>query len=280
MSGRVQKFRELVALRTGVNIPFDREYLVASRLAPLMEMAGETRLDGLIEKVLNDDRQPLAIAALDAMMTGETLFFRDRALFDGLKNRILPSMLEARAQSRRLRIWCSACSSGQEPYSVAMVLAEQAHLLQGWQVDLIATDISRRAVERARHGAFNQFEVQRGLPVSQLLRYFQREGESWVISENLRAMIEFRQQNLLDDFGALGQFDLVFCRNVLMYFDGPARKKVIQRIVRQIAADGWLLLGSTESSIGMDAALLSDPGVPGGFKLQGRPDPLLARVAV
>lgn len=277
MSHLVQKFREFVERRTGVHIPFDREYLVSSRLAHLADAQGEGNLDTLIEKILRDERQTLASAALEAMMTGETLFFRDRVLFACFRERILPSILEARAQGKRLRIWSAACSSGQEPYSIAMVLEEHAHLLRGWRVDIVASDFSARSLERARRGAFNQFEVQRGLPVSQLLRYFRREDDNWIISENLRSMIEFRQQNLLEDFSALGQFDLVFCRNVLMYFDVATRKRVIQRICGQVAADGWVLLGSTESSIGLDVALKFDPAVPGGFQLQGRPAQALVR---
>lgn len=259
-------FRRFVERRTGVVIPPDRAYLIASRLAPLLKFYSAPNLDKLIERIVSGETPELTRNALDAMMTGETLFFRDRSFFAGLSEVLLPDLIKSRAQTRRLRIWSAACSRGQEVYSIAMLLEENMPQLRGWQIEFLATDISSTAVEQARTGLFNQFEVQRGLPVTHLLRHFTRDGENWRISERLRSVIDFRRQNLLDDFAAFGVFDIILCRNVLMYFDVVRRSDVLSRLMRQTAPDGLIILGGAEASIGLDGALLPAGQAPGAFR--------------
>jgi len=164
---------------------------------------------------------------------------------------VLPALLEARKDIARIRIWCAACSSGQEPYSLAMILDEEAQRLSGWSVEILATDVSHNVVGAAREGVYTQFEVQRGLPISQLLRYFQQDGERWRINEHLRSHIQFEQFNLLSDFTSLGVFDVIFCRNVLIYFDVPTKRSVLEKMARHLALDGYLFLGAAESVVGL-----------------------------
>lgn len=266
MIDAISIFRKFVERRTGVVIPLDRSYLIESRLAHLIKPDLARSLDKLIERIVSGETPELTRNALDAMMTGETLFFRDRTFFASFSEALLPEIIKSRAHRKRLRIWSAACSRGQEAYSIAMLLEDIASQLRGWQIELVASDISASAVEQARSGLFNQFEVQRGLPVTHLLRHFTRDGEQWRISERLRSVIEFRQHNLLEDFSSFGMFDIVFCRNVLMYFDLARRADVLNRILRQTAPDGLIILGGAETSIGMDCQLLPVVQSPGAFQ--------------
>jgi chemotaxis protein methyltransferase CheR len=164
---------------------------------------------------------------------------------------VLPRMLEARATRRTIRIWSAACSSGQEPYSLCMLLQKETVRLAGWRVEIVATDLSSEMVERARAGVYTQFEVQRGLPIKLLVENFTQVGDKWQISDKLRSMVQFREFNLLGDLGPLGQFDVVFCRNVLIYFDQPTKARVLEGISRQMAPDGVLYLGGAETVLGI-----------------------------
>ncbi len=186
---------------------------------------------------------------VEAMTTNETFFFRDRVPFDLFRDVVLPEALARNAARRKLRIWCAAASTGQEPYSLAMLLQEAAPRLAGWQVDLVATDISTEVLEKAKLGIYSQFEVQRGLPVQWLLKYFTQSGDQWQIAPSLRAMVEFRQFNLLQGFEALGTFDVIFCRNVLIYFDAPTKSEILARFGTSLAPGGALLLGAAETVI-------------------------------
>ena len=194
---------------------------------------------------------------------------------------ILPQLLAARAAERRLRIWCAACSTGQEPYSLAMLLDEEARRLTGWTIEILATDLSRRAVESAKQGLYSQFEVQRGLPITLLLRYFQRAGDRWQINEFLRSRIHFREFNLLSDYRALGTFDAIFCRNVLIYFDVQSKRDILARLSRTLAPDGFLLMGSAETVIGLSDTFVPHKEHPTLFvqKAAQRPRPELMLVA-
>jgi chemotaxis protein methyltransferase CheR len=195
------------------------------------------------EKLLRD--------VVEAMTTNESFFFRDTKPFDQLRTLVLPRMLKNRAQARHLRIWCAACSSGQEPYSIAMILSEEAAKLAGWRVDILATDLSNEILRRAKEGAYSQFEVQRGLPITMLMKYFEQNGDRWQISQKIRDMVTFRPFNLLNDPAPLGRFDIVFCRNVLIYFEHPTKAKVLAGIARQMPNDGILYLGGAETVIGL-----------------------------
>jgi chemotaxis protein methyltransferase CheR len=201
----------------------------------------------------------LAIDTVEAMTTNETFFFRDKIPFEHFRDTMLPALLHARDRDRRIRIWCAAASTGQEPYSLAMAIKElaatdKAGALAGFRIDILATDLCGDVLERARAGTYSQFEVQRGLPIQLLLKYFTQTGDSWQIVPELRSMVQFRTLNLLNDFSPLGKFDIVFCRNVLIYFDQPTKIGVLNRIAQQVADDGYLALGAAETVVGLTDA--------------------------
>lgn len=261
-----ERFRALLADRTGVSIEPDRDYLIPARLAVLQRAGGFDTLDDYIHRVIEGSDPALTRGALEAMMTGETFFFRDRSVFDAFQSSILPDVIRANQETRRLRIWCAAASTGQEPYSIAMTLDDMARQLRGWRIEIVATDISEAAVGVAREGSYNQFEVQRGLPVTLLLRYFAREQERWRIAEHLRAMIDFQTINLTRDFQRLGVFDVIFCRNVLMYFAPAAKQAVLARLGAALAPGGALILGATENVGSLAPELEADSRAPAIYR--------------
>ncbi len=248
MSIAFARLRRALEARTGIALDADQQYLAESRLSPIMRAHGFASMAPLVEAFEQDDDPELAQKVVDAMTTNETLFFRDRTPFENFRGHVLPSLMERRAATRRLRFWCAACSTGQEAYSVAMTLDQEARALRGWSLDIVATDLSTTAIEMARSGSYSQFEVQRGLPTGHLLRYFHRKEESWRINEHLRARVEFRDFNLLADFAPLGKFDAIFCRNVLMYFEPETRRSVLQRLDRALNPGGFLFLGASEGA--------------------------------
>jgi chemotaxis protein methyltransferase CheR len=200
----------------------------------------------------------------EAMTTNESFFFRDQKPFVLFQKTILPRLLAARAARKHIRIWSAAASSGQEAYSIAMICVEEAAKLQGWKVEIIGTDLSREMVTRAKAGIYTQFEVQRGLPVTHLVKYFQQiSGDKWQIKENIRQMVQFREGNLLTDCGVTGSFDVVFCRNVLIYFDLPTKTKVLSVIGGLVPSDGYLLLGGAETVLGISEKFKILPGEQG-----------------
>ncbi|HXF89987.1 MAG TPA: protein-glutamate O-methyltransferase CheR [Xanthobacteraceae bacterium] len=246
--------RNLVKVRSGLVLGADKHYLVESRLLPVARKAGLADLTALVQKLKSPDGGPLVLQVIEAMMTNETFFFRDRIPFEQFRDTIMPALLAARATERRIRIWCAAASTGQEPYTLAICLKEMGRKLAGWQIDILATDISNEALEKARSGTYTQFEVQRGLPIMMLVKYFTQTGELWQLTPEVRSMVQFKVHNLLHDFGRLGVFDVVFCRNVLMYFDQQTKVEVLNRLARVIAADGFLLLGAAETVVGLTDA--------------------------
>jgi chemotaxis protein methyltransferase CheR len=188
------------------------------------------------------------------MTTNETFFFRDKVPFEHFRDTVLPALMVSRAQQKRIRIWCTAASTGQEPYSLAMILKDMSAKLAGFRVDILATDISDAVLTRAKAGIYSQFEVQRGLPIHQLVKYFTQSNDTWQIAPEIRAMVQFRPINLLKDFSALGTFDLMFCRNVLIYFDQETKTGVLNRLARQMPDDGFLALGAAETVVGLTDA--------------------------
>jgi len=188
------------------------------------------------------------------MTTNETFFFRDKVPFDHFRDTIMPEMLKLRAARKSLRIWCAAGSTGQEPYSLAMCLKEMSAALSGWRVEILATDLSQEVLEKSRTGIYSQFEVQRGLPIQMLVKYFKQIGELWQINPDIRGMVAHRQLNLLHDFGQLGCFDVIFCRNVLIYFDQETKANIFGRLVRSMEPDGFLVLGAAETVVGLTEA--------------------------
>jgi chemotaxis protein methyltransferase CheR len=187
----------------------------------------------------------------EAMTTNESSFFRDQKPFELFRTLVLPQLLESRAARRQIRIWSAACSSGQEAYSLAMLLHDEAAKVAGWRIEIIGTDLSAEMVERAKSGIYTQFEVQRGLPIQMLVKHFRQNGDKWQISPQIRQMATFREFNLLGDLAPLGQFDVVFCRNVLIYFDQPTKSRVLEQVSRIMPADGLLYLGGAETVLGI-----------------------------
>jgi chemotaxis protein methyltransferase CheR len=243
--------RKLLKERSGLVLSADKQYLVESRLLPVAHRAGMATLVELVQKLRGVKNEPLLIAVAEAMTTNESFFFRDKLPFEHFRETIMPALLAARAAQRRIRIWCAAASTGQEPYSLAMSLKEMGEKIAGRQVEIVATEFSTQVLEKAKSGIFSQFEVQRGLPIQLLIKYFDKIGDSWQINPDVRAMVQFRPFNLLHEFNHLGPFDLVFCRNVLIYFDQETKAHVLDRIARIMEHDGYLVLGAAETVVGL-----------------------------
>jgi chemotaxis protein methyltransferase CheR len=257
---------QLLRKRAGVVLTGDKMYLLESRLAPLARKEGLPSIDDLIHVVRARREERLIAQVVDVMTTNETYFFRDKAPFEHLKETILPALAQTR-RGARIRIWSAACSTGQEPYSIAMMLEQNPQITGGVPVEIIASDISDRCLERARQGLFTQFEVQRGLPIQLLMHYFTQQDDHWRISERLRNLVTFRKQNLIEATASLGKFDIVLCRNVLTYFDGPTKTEVLERISQQLNPGGFLVLGATESVVGLSTDFEATQDRRGLFKL-------------
>jgi chemotaxis protein methyltransferase CheR len=260
--------RKLLKDSSGLDLSADKQYLVESRLVPLARKAGLTGIAELVQKVKGGS-DALTADVVEAMTTNETFFFRDKVPFDHLRESVIPELMQARAGRRSLRIWCAASSTGQEPYSIAMVLKEFSAQLAGWRVEIVATDISLGVLEKARAGIFSQFEVQRGLPIQLLVKHFRQVGELWQINADLRGMVQHRHLNLMQDFSHLGSFDVIFCRNVLIYFDQDTKIGMFNRLARALEPDGVLALGAAESVVGITEAFKPYPDRRGLY----RPNP-------
>ncbi len=263
-----ENFAYLAALlkeRSGLIVTQDKCYLLESRLSPVMRNQGLNGLDELAAALRAPCTGALIDEIVDAMTTNETSFFRDKFPFEALRNTILPGLVATRSSQRALRIWSAACSTGQEPFSLAMMLRDHFAHLNDWRVEIVATDLSPSALERARGGIFSPFEVQRGLPVQLLVRHFDQIDQNWRVKPELRQMIGFRQLNLLGDIAALGRFDIILCRNVLIYFDLPTKSGVLDRMTKMLAPDGALLLGGAELVFGVCDGLQEIAGLRGAY---------------
>jgi len=256
--------RKLLKERSGLDLSSDKQYLVESRLIPLARRVGLSGIGELVQK-LKGGADPLTSEVVEAMTTNETFFFRDKIPFDHLKEAVLPALMQARASRRALRIWCAASSTGQEPYSIAMCVKEFAGLA-GWRVEIVATDLSQEVLEKSKAGIYSQFEVQRGLPIQMLVKYFKQTGELWQLSADIRGMVQHRQLNLLKDFSHLGTFDLIFCRNVLIYFDQETKAGIFDRLSKMLEPDGVLALGAAESVVGISDAFKPYPDRRGLYR--------------
>ena len=243
--------RSLLKERSGLVLAADKQYLVESRLLPLARKAGCSGLGELVQRLKEPTAEPLIMDVVEAMTTNESFFFRDKVPFEQFRDVIMPALLAVRAPQRRIRIWCAACSSGQEPYSLAMSIREMGSRTLGWRIEILATDLSSEVLEKAKAGLYSQFEVQRGLPIRLLLKYFNQVGDAWQIVPDIRAMVQYRPLNLLGDFSHLGMFDVVFCRNVLIYFDQATKIAVLERIARVTDRSGYLVLGAAETVVGL-----------------------------
>jgi chemotaxis protein methyltransferase CheR len=242
----------------------DKSYLLESRLMPVARKRGYKGLDELVAQLRRRD-EALAADVTDAMTTNESFFFRDQKPFDQFRDVVLPNLLKTRASKRSFRIWCAAASSGQEPYSLAMLLKEHSAKLAGWRTEIVGTDISREILQKARTGLYSQFEVQRGLPIQLLVKYFKKRDDQWEIDPAIRSMVQYKEWNLLQDLKALGQFDVVFCRNVLIYFDQPTKSKVLENMAKQMTDDAVLYLGGAETVLGISDKFKPIPGQRGVY---------------
>ncbi|MGE0289712.1 MAG: protein-glutamate O-methyltransferase CheR [Bradyrhizobium sp.] len=242
--------RKLLKDQSGLDLSADKQYLIESRLVPLSRKAGLAGIPELVQK-MKTGSPSLVAQVVEAMTTNETFFFRDKMPFDHFRQSIMPEVLKARASRKSIRIWCAAGSTGQEPYSLAMCLKEMEPQLAGFKVDIIATDLSQEVLEKSKAGLYSQFEVQRGLPIQMLVKYFKQNGEFWQINPELRAMVQHRKLNLLHDFSQLGTFDVIFCRNVLIYFDQDTKINIFSRLRKAMEADGFLVLGAAETVVGL-----------------------------
>jgi len=271
--------RKCLKERSGLVLSADKQYLVESRLLPVARKAGLANLGELVIALKSEREPALMSTVVEAMTTNESFFFRDKVPFDHFRNTIMPALLATRKSARTIRIWCAAASTGQEPYSLAMALKAIEPEIAGWRIELLATDFSTEVLEKARTGLYTQFEVQRGLPIQLLVKHFTQIGELWQIAPDLRAMVRYRQLNLLADFSQLGMFDLIFCRNVLIYFDQDTKIDVLNRMARVIAADGYLVLGAAETVVGLTDRFKMVPDKRGLYAPNASPSRLLGSSA-
>jgi chemotaxis protein methyltransferase CheR len=246
--------QELVHRRSGIVLEDCKDYLVDSRLSPIAREEGVRTVDELVAKLRQKPGPVLEQRVVEAMTTNETLFFRDAHPFEALKSRFVPELLQARASRRSLRIWSAAAATGQEPYSIAMTLLESFPELSNWDVSILATDLNAAVLERARHARYRELEVSRGLPAPYLSRYFTRRGAEWELSPLVRSMVAFRQLNLVEPWTGIGTCDLVFMRNVLIYFDASTKRSILKRLCQVLPPDGFLVLGGAETTTNLDEA--------------------------
>ncbi|MBB5047258.1 chemotaxis protein methyltransferase CheR [Rhodopseudomonas rhenobacensis] len=242
--------QKLLKDRSGLMLSADKRYLLESRLLPLARKIGVPGISELVQK-MKTGPDSLIHDVVEAMTTNETFFFRDKTPFDHFKDSVIPDLIKARAGRKSLRIWCAAASTGQEPYSLAMILKDMSAQLAGWRIEIIATDLSPEVLEKSRSGLYTQFEVQRGLPIQLLVKHFKQVGAMWQLNPDTRAMVQYRQFNLLQDFAPLGKFDVIFCRNVLIYFDQPTKTDIFNRLMKANEPDGYLFLGAAETVVGL-----------------------------
>ncbi len=241
---------QLLKERSGLALNKEKAYLLESRLNPVARKWNFSGFDELAQAIRTNKDEALLVDVTEAMTTNESFFFRDQRPFEQFNDIVLPHLLETRAAKRSIRIWSAACSSGQEPYTLAMQLQEHADKLAGWRVEIVATDLSNEILDKAKEGLYSQFEVQRGLPITLLVKHFVQVGDRWQIDDSLSKMIKFQQFNLLGDFSSLGRFDVVFCRNVLIYFDLSTKTQVLEGIADLLPPDGFLYLGGAETVLG------------------------------
>ncbi len=260
-------FTKYIYDQSGIVLGADKMYLIESRLAPVARKFNLATIDLLVAQLRGARDATLQREVVDAMTTNESFFFRDGKPFDQFKAVVLPQLLANRAAKKSFRIWCAAASTGQEPYTIAMILKEAALQLTGWRYEIVGTDLSTEALDRAKSGIYTQFEVQRGLPIQLLVKYFKQQGDKWQIAPEIRAMVQYRNFNLLHEFAGLGGFDVVFCRNVLIYFDQKTKGNILDRIAKLMPPDGLLYLGGAETVLGVTEKFQPMPNQRGIYQL-------------
>ena len=247
---------------SGLAISFEKAYLLESRLSPVMKKLGIDELDVLTNKIKAGDPSARH-EVIEAMTTNETFFFRDTHPFDRFKDVVLPKVMEKKPAGSTIRIWCAACSSGQEPYSLGIILKENAAKFAGYNFEIIATDLSEDILETARTAKYTQFEVQRGMPITLLVKYFKQEGSDWFLNDEIKSMVKFEKFNLLDSMIKYGTLDIIFCRNVLIYFDPETKGRILAELHTRIEKHGFLFLGGAETVVGVTDKFKAMPGERG-----------------
>ncbi len=259
MAHEFKLLQRILKERSGIEIGEDKMDLVEAKLRPLLKELAFPSPAHLTLALMKRENDSLRSRVAQSLAVLESYFFRDKTPFQYFADVMLPRLMERRAALRRIRIWCAAASTGQEPYSLAMLLSDAGHRLDGWNIEVVATDFCEDALRKARSGLYSQFEVQRGLPVSNLVKYFDKVGTGWQVKSALRDKIAFQEHNLLNDGQRLGHFDIIFCRNVLIYFDERLKSAVLSRLAGQLAMDGYLVLGAAETTSGMSGDFMPVP---------------------
>jgi len=249
-------FFNLLYKESGLILDESKKYLIESRLEPVAIQEGFKSIDELGRKMMRQRNSLLLQKIVDTMTTNETSFFRDRTPFMIMKEEVIPGLLKTNAKTRQIRIWCAAASTGQEPYSIAIVLAEMEAQLRGWNVKIVATDIAQHVLDRAKQGIYSQHEVQRGLSTPYLIRFFTQSGVNWQVKPELKRMITFRKLNLLSSLSSIGQVDIIFCRNILIYFDVKTKKAVVEKMTKVLNPGGIFFLGGSETLLGISSHMI------------------------
>jgi chemotaxis protein methyltransferase CheR len=260
----------LLEARTGQQLTMSRRWRIETALSTLLRERGIGTLDELITILVMGKEPGLSSQVIEALLNNETYFFRDRTPFDTLARHALPELAVKRAAKKRLRIWSAGCSTGQEVYSLSMLFAEEPQKWQGWTIDILGTDVSSCVIDRARTGVYSQFEVQRGLAITQTVRWFEEASEGWRIAESLRRNVRFQTHNLLEAPPSPGSFDIVLCRNVLLYLCAEKKALAFDRLASAMAPDGYFMLGAGETVIGQTQKLSSDAKARGLYRLDNR----------
>lgn len=261
-------YKNLLKEKSGLILTQDKSYLLESRLTPVAKKWGYDGIPAMTNTLRGMPEKELITDIVEAMTTNETSFYRDNTPFENFKEVVLPYFKEKNPANKNLRIWCAAASSGQEPYSLAMLLKEEAPNMPGWNFEIIGTDISLEILDQAKEGVYTQFEVQRGLPITHLMKYFTQDGEKWRINQDVKNMIQYKYFNLLDGMTMLGKFDVIFCRNVLIYFDQADKKNIMERAAQQLNDDGFFFLGGAETILGITDCFKNVPDRRGLYAKQ------------
>ncbi len=247
-------YRDFLISKSGLTLTQDKCYLLDSRLTPIARKWNYANLEAMTVALRVMPSADLIKDVVEAMTTNETSFYRDSKPFDQFRDVVLPHLMKTRAATKKVRIWCAAASTGQEPYSLAMLIKEQGAKLAGWNFEIIATDIDTAVLETAKKAEYSQFEVQRGLPIQMLMKYFEQKADRWALKQEIKSMVQYKYFNLLDPMAILGKFDIIFCRNVLIYFDRDTKAKVLGNMATLLPDDGFVFLGGAETVLGITDA--------------------------
>lgn len=260
-------YKNMLYAKSGYVITTDKSYLLESRLAPVIKKHNIENMEALTNKLRDTPPQTLIDDIVDAMTTNETMFFRDQKPFDKFRDVVVPTIMKAKGPGCTIRIWSAACSSGQEPYCLALLIKENAAKWGGVKFELIATDISNDILDQAKAGTYTQFEVQRGMPITMLVKYFTQNGDKWTIKDDIKSMVKFQKFNLLDSMDQFGTFDVIYCRNVLIYFDQQTKGKILEKMAKRLFKHGYLFMGGAETVLGITTAFKPLEGERGVYIL-------------